>query len=98
MEKPYQIEDRRAMQRFEGYLKQRPDPVQLLLPAVEIAEAMRDGVGEWIRRAGLELIGLVIEQEVEDLVGNDMRRRKAAAPTAGEKTTAGAASRGRRSR
>lgn len=69
MEKPYQIEDRRAMQRFETSLQNRQDPVQLLLPAVEIAAAMRDGVGELIRRAGLELIGLLMEQELEDVVG-----------------------------
>lgn len=69
MERPYQIEDRRAMQQYENSLKQRRDAVQLLLPAVEIAEAMRDGVGELIRRAGLELIALLIEQEVEELVG-----------------------------
>src|SRR5512146_2209038 len=57
------------MQQYENSLKQRRDAVQLLLPAVEIAEAMRDGVGELIRRAGLELIALLIEQEVEELVG-----------------------------
>lgn len=30
---------------------------------------MRDGVGELIRRAGLELIGLLMEQEIEQLAG-----------------------------
>ena len=57
------------MQRFETSLKNRQDPVQLLLPAIEIAAAMRDGVGELIRRAGLELIGLLMQQEIEEVVG-----------------------------
>jgi len=76
LERPYQIEDRRAMQRFETSLKDRESPVQLLLPALEIAAAMREGVGELIRRAGLELISLLMEQEVETVVG----KRHAPAP------------------
>lgn len=69
MERPYQIEDRRAMQRFEAALGRRQEAVQLVLPAVEIVTAMRAGVGELIRRAGLELMCLLMEQEVEELVG-----------------------------
>ena len=69
MEKPYQIEDRRVMQRFETSLKNRQEPVQLLLPAIEIVAAMRDGVGELIRRAGLALVSLLMEQEVEEVAG-----------------------------
>lgn len=69
MERPYQIEDRRAMQRFEAALGSRQEAVQLVLPAVEIVTAMRAGVGELIRRAGLELMCLLMEQEIEELVG-----------------------------
>jgi putative transposase len=69
LERPYQIEDRRAMQRFEAALGSRQEAVQLVLPAVEIVTAMRAGVGELIRRAGLELMCLLMEQEVEELVG-----------------------------
>ena len=36
---------------------------------MEILMAMRAGVGELIRRAGLELMCLLMEQEVEELVG-----------------------------
>ncbi len=68
MKKPYQIEDRRAMQRFEASLRSREDAVQLMLPALEIAEAMRNGVGELMRQAGLQLVNLLIQQEVEQLV------------------------------
>jgi hypothetical protein len=52
LKKPYQIEDRRAMQRFEASLRSREDAVQLMLPTLEIAEAMRNGVGELMRQAG----------------------------------------------
>jgi len=69
LERPYQIEDRRAMQRFEAALGSRQEAVQLVLPAVEIVTAMRAGVGELIRRAGLELMCLLMEREVEELVG-----------------------------
>ncbi len=69
MERPYQIDNRRAMQRFETSLQNRQEPIELLLPAIEIAAAVRDGVGELIRRAGLELISLLMDQEIEDLAG-----------------------------
>lgn len=69
MKKTYQIEDRRAMQRFEASLRSREDAVQLMLPALEIAEAMRNGVGELMRQAGLQLVSLLIQQEVEQLAG-----------------------------
>lgn len=41
----------------------------MVLPAVEIVAAMRAGVGELIRRAGLEWMCLLMEQDVEELVG-----------------------------
>jgi len=45
----------------ESRLKGREGPIQLLLRAVEIAAAMLDAVGELIRRAGLELVSLLME-------------------------------------
>ena len=45
LSKPYQIENRRAMQRFAAALRENQEPVQLLLPSVEIALAMKQGVG-----------------------------------------------------
>ena len=64
-----QIESRLAMQRFQASLHQRQQPVQLLLPAVEMGAAMRVGVAELIRRAGLALMSLLMEQKVEEIVG-----------------------------
>lgn len=75
MKKPYQIEDRRAMRRFETGLVGSPEPVQLLLPAVEIALAMKNGVGELIRQAGLALMQVLMEREVQEVVGERYRHR-----------------------
>lgn len=69
MSKPYQIENRRAMQRFEAALRENQEPVQLLLPAVEIALAMKQGVGTLIRQAGLRLMQLVMGRDVEQTLG-----------------------------
>jgi hypothetical protein len=44
------------MQRFEASLRENQEPVQLLLPSVEIALAMKQGVGALIRQAGLQLL------------------------------------------
>jgi putative transposase len=74
LSKPYQIENRRAMQRFESALRES-SPVQLILPAVEIAMAMKEGVGALIRQAGLQLIQAVMEREVEMIVGPNYRHR-----------------------
>jgi len=69
LSKPYQIENRRAMQRFEASLRENPEPVQLLLPSVEIALAMKQGVGALIRQAGLQLMQLVMQRDVEQMLG-----------------------------
>ena len=69
MSKPYQIENRRAMQRFEASLRENQEPVQLLLPSVEIALAMKQGVGALIRQAGLQLMQLVMQRDVEQMLG-----------------------------
>jgi hypothetical protein len=65
LSKPYQIESCHAMQRFEASLRENQEPVQLLLPSVEIALAMKQGVGAMIRQAGLQLMQLVTERDVE---------------------------------
>ena len=57
------------MQRFEAALREKQEPVQLLLPMVEIALAMKKGVGTLIRQAGLQLTQLVMERKVEQMLG-----------------------------
>lgn len=69
MKKAYPIEDHRVGQQFETRLKGRPEPMQLQLPSAEIAEALRRGVGELIRQAGLIVLQDLMESEVQELVG-----------------------------
>ena len=43
--------------------------VQMVLPMAEMVGWLRQGVGELIRQAGLQLIGLLMDEEVRRLVG-----------------------------
>src|SRR6266852_8101429 len=43
--------------------------VQMMLPMAEMVGWLRQGVGELIRQAGLQLVGLLMEEEVRELVG-----------------------------
>lgn len=57
------------MQRFEASLRENQEPVQLLLPWVEIALAMKQGVGALIRQTGLQWMQLVMQRDVEQMLG-----------------------------
>lgn len=69
MNKPYQIESQRAVKRLEQMVAERDPAVQLVLPMAEMLGWLRQGVGELIRQAGLQLMDLVMEQEVRELAG-----------------------------
>ncbi len=44
MRRPYQIEERKAIQRFRSHLTNDPGNIQLILPLADIAERLRSGV------------------------------------------------------
>ena len=69
MKKPYQIESQRAVKRLEEMAAEGNPAVQLVLPMAEAMGWLRQGVGELIRQAGMQIIGLVMEEEVRELVG-----------------------------
>ena len=69
MKKPYQIESERAVKRLEEMAAEGNPAVQLVLPMAEAMGWLRQGVGELIRQAGVQIIGLVMEEEVRELVG-----------------------------
>src|SRR5713101_8961059 len=69
MKKPYQIESQRAVRRLEEMAAAGNPAVQLMLPMAEMVGWLRHGVGELIRQAGLQLVGLLMEEEVRELVG-----------------------------
>src|SRR6266849_407863 len=69
MKKPYQIESQRAVKRLEEMAAEGNPAVQMGLPLAEALGWLKQGVGELIRQAGLQIIGLVMEEEVRELVG-----------------------------
>ncbi len=73
MKKPYQIEAQQAVKRLERMATEGNLAVQLMLPMAETLGWLRRGVGELIRQAGLELMGLMMEEEVRSLVGERSR-------------------------
>lgn len=73
MKKPYQIESQRAVRRLEEMAAAGNPAVQMVLPMAEMVGWLRQGVGELIRQAGLQLISLLMEEEVRDLVGERSR-------------------------
>jgi putative transposase len=69
MKKPYQIESHRAVKRLEEMAAEGNPALQLVLPMAEALGWLKQGVGELIRQAGVQIIGLMMEEEVRELVG-----------------------------
>ena len=69
MKKPCQIEAQRAVKRLEEMAADGNPAVQMMLPMAEALGWLKQGVGELIRQAGVQLITLVMEEEVRELVG-----------------------------
>jgi hypothetical protein len=69
MKKPYQIDAQRAVKQFEAMAAEGNPAVQMVLPMAEMLGWLHKGVGELIRQAGVHLIGLLMEAEVQERVG-----------------------------
>jgi len=69
MKKPYQIESQRAVRQLEEMAADGNPAVQMVLPLAEMVGWLRQGVGELIRQAGLQLMELLMEEEVRERVG-----------------------------
>lgn len=74
MNKPYQIAVGRAVQRVRQWAEENNPVVQLVLAMVEILTLAKQGAGELIREAGLQLIVLAMAQEIEALTGSRYQR------------------------
>ena len=74
MKGTYQIEERKAIQRFRSHLKNDPGNIQLIVPLAEIAERLRNGVDHMLFEAELELLHLIMEDEVSWLSGARYKR------------------------
>ena len=75
MKKPYQIRAQRVVKRLEGMAAEGNPPVQMVLPMAEMLGWLRQGVGELVRQAGLQLMSLLMEEEVRQLAGERSQRQ-----------------------
>lgn len=69
MKKPYQIEAQQAVKRLGEMAAEGNPAIQLVLPMAEAMGWLKQGVGELIRQAGVQIMALVMEEEVRELVG-----------------------------
>ena len=76
MKKPYQIEAQRAVKQLAEMAADGNPSVQMVLPLAEMMGWLRKGVGELVRQAGLQLMDLMMQAEVEELVGKRSERRE----------------------
>jgi putative transposase len=77
MKKPYQIEAQRAIKQLDAMAADGNPAVQMMLPMAEMVGWLRKGVGELIRQAGLQLMGLLMQEEVRELAGERSERQSA---------------------
>jgi transposase-like protein len=69
MKRRYQIEQQRAVQQFRRIATEHNPNIQMILPLADIVGMLREGVGNLLRQAGLELMHLVMDEEVKSLAG-----------------------------
>jgi len=75
MKKPYQIDSQRAVKQLEAMAADGNPAVQMVLPMAEMLGWLHKGVGELIRQAGVQLMGLLMEAEVQQRVGERSQRQ-----------------------
>ena len=69
MKKAYQIDERRAIEKFRSHLQNDHGAIQMILPLAEIAQKLRHGVAGFLLQAQLQLITLIMEDEINCLTG-----------------------------
>ena len=69
MQKRYQIDKQRAVQKFRRLATEVNPTVQMMLPMAGIVGMLQEGVGHLMREAGLLLMMGVMEEEVRHVVG-----------------------------
>lgn len=74
MKKQYQISKQGAIEQFKQWAESEAPPVQLTFPAADIAELAQASLGDLIRAVGKQFIELVMESEVEQIVGRRSKR------------------------
>lgn len=65
MKKAYQIDGRKAIDRFRSYLATNPGNIQLVLPLADLAQRLRQGVSQMLFDTELELLALIMGDEIK---------------------------------
>jgi putative transposase len=74
MKKAYQIDERRAIEKFRAHLQNDHGAIQMILPLAEIAQKLRSGVGQFLLQAQLRLLMLIMEDEIDSMTGPAYQR------------------------
>jgi transposase-like protein len=74
MKKTYQINERKAIEKFRSHLIQDAGAIQMVLPLAEIAQLLREGVSELLYEAEKRLLLQIVEDEVAWLTGQRYSR------------------------
>lgn len=69
MKKAYQIDERRAIEKFRSHLLNDPGAIQMILPLAEIGQRLRNGVAQFLLQAQLQLLMLIMEDEINWMTG-----------------------------
>jgi len=61
MKKAYQIDERRAIEKFRSHLLNDDGAIQMILPLAEIAQQLPQGVSQFLLQSQLQLLILIME-------------------------------------
>lgn len=75
MKKPYQINNRSALKRFQKLVEEQSPSIQLILPVVDIINLVKQGLTNLLRQVGREVIEQVMQEEVRWVVGDRSQTR-----------------------
>ena len=74
MKKAYQIDERRAIEKFRSHLQNDHGAIQMILPLAEIAQKLRSGVAQFLLQAQLQLVTLIMQEETNWMTGEAYER------------------------
>ena len=64
MKKAYQIDERKAIDRFRSYLNTNPGSIQLVLPLADLAQRLRQGVSQMLFETERDLLLQIMSEEI----------------------------------
>jgi putative transposase len=70
MKRTYQIDERKAIEKFRSYLVTNPGSIQMVVPLAEVAQRLRHGVSQMLFETERELLMLIMLNEAAWLSGS----------------------------